>query len=174
MEKWHATLTTIFPPNFSLCGATTRDDVDVYCTRTKKTIVHNLRMIIPGVEKMEHSKNGRTLPSMTDTGDTQFQSLEPPQHQPPLPPPPPPMQSALTNPPSPPPLPHPTPPPAPVNPHHRHQPHRKGQGRHHQQPHQQGQNQYTQVENSMFMEWGKRGRTLWESSISLGTRPKDK
>ena len=35
----------------------------------KKSISHNLRIIIPGVEKMEHSKPGHTFPSMTYTGD---------------------------------------------------------------------------------------------------------
>ena len=34
-EKWHATLTTISPPKFSLNGATTIDEVEVCCTLTK-------------------------------------------------------------------------------------------------------------------------------------------
>ena len=38
----------------------------------KKSIVHNLRLIIPGVKKLEESKHGRILPSITDTGNTYF------------------------------------------------------------------------------------------------------
>ena len=45
---WHATLTTVFPPNFSPHGATTRDYAEAYF----KTIVHNLRLVIPGVDKI--------------------------------------------------------------------------------------------------------------------------
>ena len=41
------------------------------CTANEqKSIVHNLQLIIPEVDNTEHSKHGRILTSMTDTGNT--------------------------------------------------------------------------------------------------------
>ena len=69
-EKWHATLTTISPPKFSLNGATTRYRVEVKCTRTKNPSFTTSESSYHEWTKPDHSKYGHTFPSMTDTGDT--------------------------------------------------------------------------------------------------------
>ena len=67
--KWHATLTTIFPPNFSPRGTTTRDDVEVYCIQTINTSFTTSASVYLEWTKPEGSKHGHTFPSMTDTGN---------------------------------------------------------------------------------------------------------
>ena len=61
---------TISPPNFSIPGSTTRDDMEVYCIQTKNPFFTTSVSSYQDWEKTENSKHGRILPSMKDTGET--------------------------------------------------------------------------------------------------------
>ena len=96
----------------------------------KKSIFHNLRLIIPGVDKpgalkkWEHfAINDRYWQHLISGLEKSLTST------PPAPPPP---YHCIPHSSTPPSSPHPPPSPTPVNPHHWHQPQRQGQGRRHQ------------------------------------------